>query len=448
MNPTLSSHAPAPSSKTRKLVISPACLARYGLLASDLSTQSTQVQPSHPWTAPIPAVICNIYCRCAHYQEEDSPQMRSEEEGGEGGEAEGVIAKPLTNQQIKHREYKARCRKEKRLKANLNLSGVAHLPVHISNPNPNAKIQFFDKSFICWADQSRENIIAVVKFHPFSTMDPALKSQYQRLSQHLIAQSTYQNPNQSNGPQYAGKMYSLGWRKGYETASKIGTTGIAAKVAKDPEGYRQLQTLVPEQNTFIGERFYSVSGPLFEEVKQQHNALNAPGLEPNFKEDPNGFTSHLSFTISNFANTPHKDDDASPFSFVMWIPIDQTTGNLIEKDFAVQGGEFVFPDDSCGINFAGFNGIVECAWKATEYSHLTLPSHTPSNSLHTRMGLSCQLPKRTKEALQKIKDNYYLNHPTKSHWGIRDMNKIISDSAAYNKEWFITFFSLLSIYFP
>ncbi|KNZ63539.1 hypothetical protein VP01_11302g1, partial [Puccinia sorghi] len=43
------------------------------------------------------------------------------------------------------------------------------------------------------------------------------------------------NPNHSNGPQYVGKMYSLGWQKGYEEASKIGITGIAAKVEKDPQ---------------------------------------------------------------------------------------------------------------------------------------------------------------------------------------------------------------------
>ncbi|KNZ62035.1 hypothetical protein VP01_1321g7 [Puccinia sorghi] len=47
--------------------------------------------------------------------------------------------------------------------------------------------------------------------------------------------SAYQNPNQSNGPRYAGKMYSLGWPKGYEEASKVGITGIAAKVEKHPD---------------------------------------------------------------------------------------------------------------------------------------------------------------------------------------------------------------------
>ncbi|KNZ59203.1 hypothetical protein VP01_1784g2 [Puccinia sorghi] len=37
-------------------------------------------------SSDIPSVICKIYCQCAHYQEEDSPQMRSKEEAGEGGE--------------------------------------------------------------------------------------------------------------------------------------------------------------------------------------------------------------------------------------------------------------------------------------------------------------------------------------------------------------------------
>ncbi|KNZ58562.1 hypothetical protein VP01_1905g4, partial [Puccinia sorghi] len=104
------------------------------------------------------------------------------------------------------------------------------------------------------------------------------------------------------------------------------------KVAKDPDGYCKLQSHVPEQKTFIGKQFYLVSGPLFDEVSFPF--------------------------ISNFANLPHKNNDYSPFTSFMWIPIEQTTGNLVEENFEVKGGEFVFPNDSCGINFSGFNCIV------------------------------------------------------------------------------------------
>ncbi|KNZ52889.1 hypothetical protein VP01_340g9 [Puccinia sorghi] len=226
-------------------------------------------------------------------------------------------------------------RNKGREKANLNLSGVAHLPVHISNPEQNAMIGFFKNSFILWADQSWKNIIEVFKFYPFSTLGPSLKAEYQSLSQNHIAQSTYQNPNQLNGPQYTGNTYSLGWRKLYESSSQIGTTGIAAKFEKDPEGYFQLQTHFHEQKHFIGNKFCSVSGALFDEFKKKHNSPNAPGLEPNFKEDPNGFTCHLSFSMSNYSNLLHKGDDTSPFTFFMWIQIEQTTGNLVEDKFEV-----------------------------------------------------------------------------------------------------------------
>ncbi|KNZ61554.1 hypothetical protein VP01_1385g4, partial [Puccinia sorghi] len=83
--------------------------------------------------------------------------------------------------------------------------------------------------------------------------------------QHLIAQTAYQNPNQSNGPQYAGKMYS-----------------IAAKVAKDPDGYCELQSHVPEQNTFIGKWFYLVSSPLFYEMILMVLIAIYPSLSPTF----------------------------------------------------------------------------------------------------------------------------------------------------------------------
>ena len=401
------------------------------MIESDLAKPNSICQVPVTKANPPPVIVCNIYSRCAHYQEGLGSKGRSEDIGKGGGTADDDNSKPLTNRQIKLRNDKAKAQRNRRAQANLAISGEGHLPVHISNPNPMAKIRFFDKSFICWADASRKTIIAVVKFHPFSTMDPIRKEQYQFLSHHLIAQTAFQNPNKTNGPQYAGDMYSLGWRKAYEADTQIGIQGIAKKISRDQIGYEELQTHVPKVNEFIGERFRSVSVPLFEEVKKQHNLLQAPGLAPHFKDDPDGFTCHLSFTIGNFANLPHEDTDASPFSFVMWIPIKEDTGDIIESNFQVRGGEFVFPDNACGINFAGFDGIVECAWKATAYSHLTLPSQSPPNSFHTRMGLSCQLPKKTQVALEKIKNKFYVNHPTQSHYTIRDIKKVLDDSNAY-----------------
>ncbi|KNZ60410.1 hypothetical protein VP01_1558g3 [Puccinia sorghi] len=195
------------------------------------------------------------------------------------------------------------------------VSGFAHLPVHISNPNPNAMIQFFNKSFIL-CDQSWKKIIAVVKFYPFSTMDPSLKAQCANISAKISLLNLPINIQISQiGHNMLGRCIVLDVERDMKAPLKLA---------------RRLQTHVHEQKNFIAKKLYSISFPLSNEVKQQHNALKAPGLGPNFKEDLN-------------------DDDSSPFTFFMWIPIKQTTGNLVEDNFEVQGGEFIFLEYSCGI---------------------------------------------------------------------------------------------------
>ncbi|KNF03647.1 hypothetical protein PSTG_03168 [Puccinia striiformis f. sp. tritici PST-78] len=293
--------------------------------------------------------------------------------------------------------------------ANLKYSGHANITAHVCQNKPEANIQMFRKSFIAWNNNSRKHLVAIVKFLPFATMEPSLKARYQHLAHHLIAQTAYQNPNNSNGPANSGKMFSLGWRKAYEEKTKIGITGSTEKVSFDRAAYEDLQTHVPT-----------------------HRALDAPGLAPHFERDPDGFTCHLSYTLGNFANDSHTDRNASPFSFVTWLLINEKTGDLIEGDLKVSRGQFVFPRNGFGIDFTGFRGVEECAWKATLYHHLTLPS---SSSLsHSRLGYSCQLPKKTQKALQRMKNKFYENSIDKQDWIIRDMAKILDDSFDYPKE--------------
>ncbi|KNF03159.1 hypothetical protein PSTG_03746 [Puccinia striiformis f. sp. tritici PST-78] len=216
--------------------------------------------------------------------------------------------------------------------ANLKYSGQANITAHVCQNKPEANIQMFRKSFIAWNNNSCKHLVAIIKFHPFATMEPSLKARYQHLAHHLIAQTAYQNPNNSNGPANSGKMFSLGWQKAFEEKTKICITGITGKVSFNRAAYEDLQTHVPTVNTFIGEQFKNLSQPLYDEVREQHHALDAPGLAPHFERDPDGFTCHLSYTLGNFANESHTNRDASPFSFVTWLPINKKTGDLIEGD--------------------------------------------------------------------------------------------------------------------
>jgi hypothetical protein len=264
-----------------------------------------------------------------------------------------------------------------------------------------------------------------VKKTSFEQMDPLLKSQYEFLAQHLLAQSQFQKPIMINGAALGGKMFALGWRKAYAENEIMGKPGIISKIKNDIDGYIKLQEDVPKINSFLAERFRAVSPPVFDKIKQQHQQLSAPSLDGYFQPDPNGFTSNLSFTYDNFFNKPHKDSDGTPYSIVMWIPIDKKTGKLVENDLQVKGGNFLLPEDGCGIDFNGFNGIVECAWKATTHLHYTLPSSTPSTSSHTRLGLSCQVPRKSLIALKKIQAHFYEGQ---EDWFFRDLDHIVMEA--------------------
>ncbi|POW13625.1 hypothetical protein PSTT_03535 [Puccinia striiformis] len=131
----------------------------------------------------------------------------------------------------------------------------------------------------------------------------------------------------------------MGWRKEYETKRKLGITAIAAKVAQDRLGFLELFHEIPFLNDFLATQFRNVSQKMYDKVKAQHNPLNAPSLVPFFFADPNASCCHFLSTMDNFHNKPHQDTDSSPYSLVMWIPIDKKTGKLVEENFEVTGSD-------------------------------------------------------------------------------------------------------------
>ncbi|PLW54923.1 hypothetical protein PCANC_05898 [Puccinia coronata f. sp. avenae] len=117
-------------------------------------------------------------------QNDDGPSNTNQPE-----ESAQKPVKQLTRKQEKAKLYSAQLRQKNCQASNIKYSGETRIRAHVSNSNPNARIRLMCDSFICWADPSHQKLIAVIKFHPFSAMDPALKAQYEFLSQHLIAQT-------------------------------------------------------------------------------------------------------------------------------------------------------------------------------------------------------------------------------------------------------------------
>jgi hypothetical protein len=138
-------------------------------------------------------VVCDVYWRCSLNHNPEAISIPQNDNGpsntDQPEESAQTPVKQLTRKQEKAKLYSAQLWQKNHQASNIKYSGKTRIRAHVSNSNPNARIRLMRDLFICWANPSHHKLIAVIKFHPFSAMDPALKAQYEFLSQHLIAQT-------------------------------------------------------------------------------------------------------------------------------------------------------------------------------------------------------------------------------------------------------------------
>ncbi|KAI8443156.1 hypothetical protein BY996DRAFT_4604285 [Phakopsora pachyrhizi] len=129
----------------------------------------------------------------------------------------------------------------------------------------------------------------------------------------------------------------------------------------------------------------------------QLSSFSATALHNN---PPEAFASALTFTTSEFQNTPHCDSDSSYVACGWWMQVDKETGKLNTNGKKnVMGGEFYFPQQYIKIDFSKVNGICQIFWKSSKYFHCTLPSKDTTSD--TRLGMSCQVSNKLVNAFKK-----------------------------------------------
>ncbi|EGG02551.1 uncharacterized protein MELLADRAFT_91320 [Melampsora larici-populina 98AG31] len=115
----------------------------------------------------------------------------------------------------------------------------------------------------------------------------------------------------------------------------------------------------------IGSRFSDFCDVGFLIARQQLNDLRAPSMTSISKFQPLGphdFAANFAFTLGNFYNKPHTDNDKGKV-YCLWYPLDSISGKIITESegFVIIGGWFIFPEYRVAINFGG-KSAVQIAW--------------------------------------------------------------------------------------
>ncbi|KAI8459857.1 hypothetical protein BY996DRAFT_6763296 [Phakopsora pachyrhizi] len=108
----------------------------------------------------------------------------------------------------------------------------------------------------------------------------------------------------------------------------------------------------------------------------------------NQKENycPNDFSSTITYTINDFCNKAHVDNDTVNWTLIGFIPI-KKDGDLAFEDFDVKG-------------------ITLVVQKTNKLKHQTIPSKSTSG-LFTRFGFSCQISKNMSITMKKYHRDHY-----------------------------------------
>ncbi|KAI8457571.1 hypothetical protein BY996DRAFT_4610111 [Phakopsora pachyrhizi] len=255
----------------------------------------------------------------------------------------------------------------------------------------------------------------IVEFFPFEDMLEERKKGWQEFVEFLLHRQNFINDvSQNNSSLISGIMYAEGWRKAqvpnqivgrYIDQNKLSQQMTIKGFSKDEEeaGFMKM-------GNFLSKVFQEVASGAYDSCKNYLKEQSIPSLSKmNFNQKENycldDFSSAITYTINDFCNKAHVDNDTDNWTHIGFIPI-KKDGDLAIEDFNVEGGEFVIRDLKVFIDLPKFKGITLVVLKTNKLKHQKIPSKSTSG-LFTRFGFSCQISKNMSLTMEKYHSNHY-----------------------------------------
>ncbi|CAH7685771.1 hypothetical protein BY996DRAFT_6711739 [Phakopsora pachyrhizi] len=214
-------------------------------------------------------------------------------------------------------------------------------------------------------------------------------------------------------------MYAEGWRKAQVPNQIVGRyinqTKLNHQVKKNELNKDEEAAGFIKMGVFLSRVFQEIASGAYESCKSYLEEDSLPSLfQMNFNQKenycPEDFSSAITYTINDFSNKAHVDNDSDNWTLIGFIPI-RKNRKIVYKDFDVEGGEFVIRDLWFFIELPKVEGITLVVLKTSELKHQTLPSKSTSD-LFTRFGFSCQISKNMTNTMEKFHNHHYegMNH--------------------------------------
>ncbi|CAH7683249.1 hypothetical protein PPACK8108_LOCUS16681 [Phakopsora pachyrhizi] len=233
----------------------------------------------------------------------------------------------------------------------------------------------------------KNEVFAIVEYRRFSDMTLEEREEWNELSMGLFQEKKFTNPVRINSKIKRGSMWPIGWRKAMTKGESFGIYGTGKKIKSYEAEWNRRGPLLEKMNKVLAGSFKHVADGWFHKTMEDFNEKGLLAFSATLmnKNPPEAFSSALTFTTSEFENTPHLDNDSSYLAVGWWMQVNKKTGEVnMDENKEVENVK---------IDFSKTNGYKK----------------------DTRLGMSCQVAKKLTTAFKKYRCGL---HP--SHFKVRD----------------------------
>ncbi|KAA1079344.1 hypothetical protein PGT21_008663 [Puccinia graminis f. sp. tritici] len=271
-------------------------------------------------------------------------------------------------------------------------------------------------------DENSSKLVALVEFLKFEDLTEEQWDDLNFLCLFLQDCKEFISPVASKSQKCAGIMWALGWRKDYDGIEILGRYRDKKAIENNPEGFEKVMNRSIRAGEVLWKTFHGFADVAVEKNQKFMEDFNIPSIaDNNFPESPGekypfGFASNLAFSSHGFYNHHHLDSGDSselPLAFALIIPTSKLTGKIVNDDYDVTNGQFIFRDLRIALDFKP-RTICRMIFRAQEYVHGTLLPTEPT--VFTKLGLALQVATRTSNAC-KLYLNGTFNDDTDIYFG-------------------------------
>ncbi|KAA1127348.1 hypothetical protein PGTUg99_035467 [Puccinia graminis f. sp. tritici] len=261
------------------------------------------------------------------------------------------------------------------------------------------RFKYFSHGKVVIHDKDDDSkVIALIEFTRWDQLTGAGLEDLGQVTRFLYAAKQFVNAVDSETRSWGGKMFAIGWRKAMVAFQLLGLYRNKEAIAKSPSTYDALMRKSCKISNILGRLFRRLANVAFANNQELMNDYSIPSighLAFNMPIKDDDCSPNLTFTTDRFFNAPHRDEeDLSDFAFGLFVPVNKNDWSPSNSNGPpeLDGGQFVFPDYRCGIDFSQHDGFVKVVWRAKEVRHCTL--HSINNPAQDQLGMSLQINKK------------------------------------------------------